>query len=234
MMNFALILSGGVGTRMRMDGFPKQYLEVEGKPILVYTLQVFEACAAVDSVVIVAAEPWRERIRAWADQYGLNKLLAFAPPGDTRQESILNGLNACMAHSRDEADRVVIHDAVRPCVTGELIGRCLAALDEHDGCMPVLPVTDTVYESRDGRVISRLLERSTIFAGQAPEAFRLRPYARINREAPKEELARCRGTSVIACQHGMDVCLIPGDTDNFKITTPTDLDHFRAAMRYKK
>ena len=225
-MNYAIILSGGIGSRMKMEGFPKQYLEVEGKPILMYTLEVFQSCESVDHIVIVAAEQWHENINQWMQQYGITKFLDFALPGDSRQESILNGLEVCMANSVDSADRVIIHDAVRPCVTDDLIVRCFQALDDHDGCMPVIPVNDTVYQSNDGKSISCLLERSTLFAGQAPESFYLHRYTDINRKATKEELANTRGTSVIAYTNGMDVCLISGDDNNFKITTPIDLKRF--------
>lgn len=225
-MNYAIILSGGIGSRMKMEGFPKQYLEVEGKPILMYTLEVFQRSNLVDKIVIVAAEQWHDCISQWNGQYGISKFLGFVLPGDSRQESILNGLEGCMTDSKDATDRVIIHDAVRPCVTEDLICRCFKALDEHDGCMPVIPVNDTVYQSSDGESISCLLERNTLFAGQAPESFYLHSYTDINRKATKEELECTRGTSVIAYKNGMDVCLISGDDNNFKITTPIDLKRF--------
>lgn len=230
MENFAVILSGGVGTRMQMTGCPKQYIEVNGKPILVYTLQVFQESADIQHIVVVAAKQWQESIRQWADQYQLTKLLAFAEPGSSRQESILSGLNACMEHSRDEQDRVIIHDAVRPCVSGQLIHACMEALRDKDGCMPVLPLTDTIYESTDGSTITDLPDRNKIYAGQAPEAFRLHMYTQINREASSDELRRCLGTSVIAHEHGMRVALIQGEKSNFKITTVEDLEQFKSKV----
>ena len=174
-MNYAIILSGGIGTRMLMGDFPKQYLEVEKKPILLYTLEQFQKSSAVEKIVIVAADAWREKIRGWMEEDGITKFLAFA---------------------------------------------------DHEGCMPVPPMKDTIYQSSDGTKIDHLLERSTLFAGQAPEAFRLHPYAKINREASEEELSLTRGTSEIAYRHGMDVALIPGDERNFKITTRSDLERF--------
>ena len=186
-MNYAIILSGGIGTRMQMGDFPKQYLEVEKKPILLYTLEQFQKSSAVEKIVIVAADAWREKIRGWMEEDGITKFLAFADAGDTRQESIHNGLTVCMEDSVSENDGVIIHDGVRPLVSEQLIGDCLAALADHEGCMPVLPMKDTIYQSSDGTKIDHLLERSTLFAGQAPEAFRLHPYAKINREASEEE-----------------------------------------------
>lgn len=225
-MNYAIILSGGIGTRMQMGDFPKQYLEVEKKPILLYTLEQFQKSSAVEKIVIVAADAWREKIRGWMEEDGITKFLAFADAGDTRQESIHNGLTVCMEDSVSENDGVIIHDGVRPLVSEQLIGDCLAALADHEGCMPVLPMKDTIYQSSDGTKIDHLLERSTLFAGQAPEAFQLHPYAKINREASKEELSLTRGTSEIAYRHGMDVAMIPGDERNFKITTRSDLERF--------
>ena len=175
-MNYAIILSGGIGTRMQMGDFPKQYLEVEKKPILLYTLEQFQKSSAVEKIVIVAADAWREKIRGWMEEDGITKFLAFADAGDTRQESIHNGLTVCMEDSVSENDGVIIHDGVRPLVSEQLIGDCLAALADHEGCMPVLPMKDTIYQSSDGTKIDHLLERSTLFAGQAPEAFRLHPH----------------------------------------------------------
>jgi 4-diphosphocytidyl-2-methyl-D-erithritol synthase len=211
---------------MQMGDFPKQYLEVEKKPILLYTLEQFQKSSAVEKIVIVAADAWREKIRGWMEEDGITKFLAFADAGDTRQESIHNGLTVCMEDSVSENDGVIIHDGVRPLVSEQLIGDCLAALADHEGCMPVLPMKDTIYQSSDGTKIDHLLERSTLFAGQAPEAFRLHPYAKINREASEEELSLTRGTSEIAYRHGMDVAMIPGDERNFKITTRSDLERF--------
>ena len=225
-MNYAIILSGGIGTRMQMGDFPKQYLEVEKKPILLYTLEQFQKSSAVEKIVIVAADAWREKIRGWMEEDGITKFLAFADAGDMRQESIHNGLTVCVEDSVSENDGVIIHDGVRPLVSEQLIGDCLAALADHEGCMPVLPMKDTIYQSSDGTKIDHLLERSTLFAGQAPEAFQLHPYAKINREASEEELSLTRGTSEIAYRHGMDVAMIPGDERNFKITTRSDLERF--------
>ncbi len=227
-MNYAIILSGGIGTRMRDDGFPKQYIEVKGKPILMYTLETFEKNADVDQIMIVAAESWHEEIWKWARQYKIKKLRQITVPGKTRQHSILNGLEECASSSMNELDKVIIHDAVRPVVSSSLISLCFSALNEtYDGCMPVIPVNDTVYQSLTGNEISNLLDRSTLFAGQAPEAFFLKKYYKINKEAEDETLINTRGTSEIAYKSGINVRLIKGEDSNFKITTPEDLRRFR-------
>ena len=230
-MNYAVILSGGVGSRMRQDGFPKQYIEIYGKPILIYTLERFNNNALVDKIIIVAAEQWREKIFEWIDIYGINKFVEIANAGNTRQESILNGLEVCAKYSVESSDNVIIHDAVRPLLSDLLISKCLSALKNSEGCMPVLPINDTVYHSLNGNEITNLLDRKTLFAGQAPEAFHLHRYLEINRFATKTELANIRGSSEIAYKNGLDVTLIAGEEMNFKLTTPVDLERFKAILR---
>lgn len=226
-MNYAVLLAGGIGNRMKTGGLPKQYIEVEGKPVIVYTLEQLERCPLIDSIMIVASDEWAEQILSWSKQYHITKSCGLAAPGADRQLSILNGLDACMAKGFDDRSIVVIHDAVRPLVPIELLTNCIEAAAQYGGCMPVLPMKDTVYESRDGNCISGSLERDTLFVGQAPEAFRLSEYARLNHSVAPEQLGRYQGSSQIAFQYGMEVRMIPGTEINFKLTTPEDMDRFR-------
>lgn len=222
-MNYAVILSGGIGTRMRSDGFPKQYLEVRGKPILLYALESFEACKSVDRIVVVGNEQWTDQISGWAKQYGISKLAAFAEPGKTRQHSLLNGLLACAQFGITDRDIVLIHDAVRPLVTPELIRSCAESLENHDAVLPVVPMKDAIYYSKDGLSISAAVDRSKLFCGQSPEAFRLQQYLELNQNTPDEDLALIRGSSELAFKNGLDVHMIPGEETNFKLTTPDDM-----------
>ena len=125
-MNFAVILSGGIGTRMQMGDFPKQYYKVRGKMILEYTLDKFQQAEQVDAIVIVMAPVWREELEEYLHAK-YSKLIGFAEPGSIRQESILSGIRFCMDRSESEEDKVIIHDGVRPLVTCALIGKCFDA-----------------------------------------------------------------------------------------------------------
>ena len=149
-MNFAIILSGGIGTRLGAK-VPKQYLTVKGKPIILYTLEKFCAVKEIDKIIIVAAEQWRAKIVEWVENDGIELTYQFATPGETRQESIINGLNIGLEYG--DNDKVIIHDAVRPLVSSEMIKRCLDVLDKEDAVMPVLPAQDTMYMSEDGSQI---------------------------------------------------------------------------------
>lgn len=232
-MNYALILSGGVGSRMRADGFPKQYIEILGKPVLMYCLETFQAAPEIDKIIIVADETWHEDIRNWMASSNITKFATFATPGASRQGSIYNGLQVCMDMNPGERDNVVIHDGVRPLVSQSLISGCVALMEKYDACLPVVPVTDTTYVSQNGEEVSGLLDRSTLFSGQSPEVFRLLPYYEINKNATAEERDSIRGAAELAYRYGLRIGLFPGDYFNFKLTTATDLDRFRAVLENK-
>lgn len=133
-----------------------------------------------------------------------------------------------MQEEPEDSDVVVIHDAVRPLVSVELLDNCVKTAAQYGGCMPVLPMKDTVYMSENGVHISDLIDRSKLFVGQAPEAFRLKEYVRINCACALDKLGAYPGSSQIAYQHGLEVRMIPGEEINFKLTTPEDMARFRA------
>lgn len=226
-MNYVVILSAGIGSRMQGGGFPKQYIEVGGRPVISWTFSAVGCAAVVGRVVVVCSSYWFESIRRWALEAGVTVPIDLVEGGSSRQESVLKGLEKCMETSRSGDDKVIIHDAARPCVSADLIERCLAGLDEADGCMPVLPAVDTCYLSNDGKAIAGLIDRSRLFAGQAPEAFRLCKYYEANKDLTSDELVSAKGSSEAAYKAGLDVRLIRGEESNFKLTTPGDLERFR-------
>ena len=227
-MNTAIILSGGTGTRMGI-ACPKQYLKVQGRPVLCYCLEIFQNHPAIDHIVIVAADEWTETIEKWVKQENITKFFSFAPAGRTRQHSIYNGLKAAKGCTPAEG-AVIMHDAARPLVSEQIISDCLTGAREDGGAMPVITVKDTVYFSQDGQQIDQLLDRSCLYAGQAPEAFRFGDYLAIHDAADDEEIASTAGTSQIAYRHGMKVRLVKGSERNLKITTMEDLNTFEVLL----
>ena len=239
----ALLLSGGTGTRMGVET-PKQYIEVNGRPIISYCLERLLAHEGIDAVQIVADEAWRETILNCMENMrreedngaalekkdrGTGKFRGFSAPGKNRQLSILNGLTDIGNYVAD-SDYVLIHDAARPLLSASLITACLEAAAAHEGALPVLPMKDTVYVSEDGARITSLLERSRIFAGQAPEAFLFGKYLEANRALLPERILKINGSTEPAVMAGMDIAMIPGDEGNFKITTKGDLERFREML----
>lgn len=225
-MTIALILSGGTGSRLGAE-IPKQYIEVQGKPILIYSLETLCNSERIDGFQIVAAKEWQAQISEWLLQYGLTKKCrGFSLPGENRQLSIFHGLTDIRKYAGED-DLVLIHDAARPALAETLLDRCMVAIEEYDGVLPVLPMKDTVYLSEDGRQITSLLERSKVYAGQAPELFRIGAYYRANEQLLPDEILRINGSTEPAVLAGLRIATVPGDEENFKITTPADLERFR-------
>lgn len=228
-MNVALILSGGIGTRLGGD-IPKQYLEICGRPVISYCIRQLAVHARIDALQIVADKMWHglimENIEQSVGRDVQRKFKGFSEPGKNRQLSILNGLNDIMEYA-ETTDYILIHDAARPLMSERLVTGCLDAVAGHDGVVPFLPMKDTLYASTDRKHVSSLLKRDKIFAGQAPEAFILGKYHDANQRLMPNEILNINGSAEPAVMAGMDIIMIPGDENNFKITTKADLERFR-------
>ncbi len=229
-MNIALLLSGGTGTRMG-GNIPKQYVEVSGRPVFSYCIESLFEHEKIDGIQIVAAPEWQEEICRVAKQIlggelWDGKFRGFSLPGENRQMSIYHGLENIREYG-DNEDYVLIHDAARPLLSPKQIGDCLHKAAGHDGAMPVLPMKDTVYYSEDGCTVGKLLDRKTIYAGQAPEVFLLGKYYEANRQLIPDRILTINGSTEPAIMAGMDIAMIPGDERNFKITTRADLERFQ-------
>ncbi|NLG03773.1 MAG: 2-C-methyl-D-erythritol 4-phosphate cytidylyltransferase [Clostridia bacterium] len=254
-MNIAVILSGGSGSRMKSGAKPKQYLEVGGKPIICYCLEIFQKHSQIDAIVIVAEEKYQELLDEWMEKEKISKFADYAPAGRSRQHSIYSGITVAREvigwyevpdeiggyirvgvkeETDDTKDIVIIHDAARPCVSEQIITDCINGAKECGGAMPVITLKDTVYQSKDGTTISGLLNRDELFAGQAPEAFKLDAYLAIHDAMSDEELGNVRGSSEIAYRYGMKIKMVKGDEANFKITTKEDLDKFKLLIKKSK
>lgn len=231
-MNVALVLAGGTGTRLG-EGVPKQYREVQGKAIIQYSLEALIQSKDIQGVWIVADEAWREFILEGMSRAVRSSFLGFSVPGVTRQLSILNGLED-IRRLKAQTDTVLIHDAARPLISLELLNACFVAIDGHQGVLPVLPMKDTVYYSDDGQVVSSLLKRQCIFAGQAPELFAFGDYYQANKALSSVEMLAINGSTEPAILAGMDIVMIPGQESNFKITTLTDLTRFEEIIERRQ
>lgn len=225
-MTVALILSGGTGARLGSD-IPKQYIAVNDRPVISYCIERLSRHNEIHAIQIVAAQEWQEQIAGWLEKYDVcNKFRGFSLPGENRQLSIYHGLEDIKKYAQD-SDVVLIHDAARPLLSEKMITDCVHAMEGYDGVMPVLPMKDTVYRSVDGKTVSALLERTEIYAGQAPEAFRVGLYYEANKNLVPDRIQKINGSTEPAIMAGMNIAMIPGDEGNLKITTPGDLERFR-------
>ncbi|MBR1442727.1 MAG: 2-C-methyl-D-erythritol 4-phosphate cytidylyltransferase [Firmicutes bacterium] len=228
-MNIALILSGGVGTRIGSD-IPKQYIEINNKPIIGYCIDTINRNDFIDKIVIVAEESWHKYISMYCKN--VSKGIGLVKQGRNRQLSIFNGLEFVKTFA-DENDLIFIHDAARPMLSNELIDKCIntAYNNKCDGVLPVLPTKDTVYFSDDGQRITKLLDRKCIYAGQAPEVFRFGKYYDANIKLLPDKILSINGSSEPAVLASMNIMMVDGDENNFKITTQADLDKFKDLMK---
>lgn len=225
-MKALIMLSGGVGSRLGCD-IPKQYLEVNGKRIISYSLDTFMRRGDIDVFITVVSDEWKSDVEQLFKD--CTSTVLYAEPGETRQFSIYNALKVAKTVLSDD-DVVIVHDAARPLVPNDLIDRCFDACALHDGALPVIGVKDTLYMSSDGEKINSLLDRNTLYAGQAPESFLFGKYLAAHDSLPYDEIAVIKGSTEIAYRCGMDVVMVKGDEMNFKITTKDDLETFESIM----
>jgi len=223
-MNIAIILSGGVGSRMGSN-IPKQYIEIDNRPIISWCIETFDNRDDISAIIIGVAEEWRPYVEKQINY--CKKSMYFSSAGETRQYSIYNALKVAKEKGFADDDIVIIHDAARPMVSDRIIDECINGIDEgYDGVLPALPVKDTIYLSNASGTISQLLDRCLLRAGQAPESFRLGSYLALHNNMLREELLKINGSTELAFKAGQRIKIVEGDEMNFKITTPDDLERF--------
>lgn len=210
----AVIVAGGSGTRMSSD-MPKQFITLEGKPIIQHTLEVFERCPDIDDIVIVCPPRYSGKINEIAFYANIDKLLSVVKSGETRQESAYNGIKAAYG------DIILIHDAVRPFVTSKQIHDVVAAAKEYGAAALCRPITDTVKKIENG-CVSQTVDRATLGAIQTPQCFRADIIIDAHKAALEKGIAATDDCAL--CEmNGVEIHTVPGDNLNIKITTPDDL-----------
>ena len=229
-MRISIILSGGVGSRMHSD-IPKQYVMVNGQPIISFCIKTFLENNLTEALVVVVADEWKDFVVENISKLNPHLPVFFAQPGETRQYSIYNALRVIKENGGEDDDIVLVHDAARPLVSHKLIDQCYEGCKNADGVMPVIPVKDTIYFSENGKSIDSLLNRNSLWCGQAPEAFRFGKYLKAHNELSREELLKINGSTEIAFKSGLNCQMIEGDPMNFKITTLEDLSNFEALIK---
>lgn len=217
---FALIPAAGMGKRMGAS-INKQYLLLDGIPILARTLEVFERTPLVDGIfVVIPADeiPFcREHV---VERNGFSKVRCIVPGGTERQQSVLNGLRA-MEGTADDNDVILIHDGVRPFVTEGILNRATTVAQENDGALVAVPAKDTIKMVENG-IITATPPRETLWLAQTPQAFR---YGIIRAAHEVADAERFLGTddAMLVERLGRRVRIVVGDYRNVKITTPEDM-----------
>ena len=210
-----VLLAGGSGSRMKADR-PKQFLDLLGKPVLQWDLELLLGIKELDRVVLVIAEEFRDM--PFLKPSLTDERLVFANPGEERQNSVENGL----AQVPEDCTLVAIHDAARPLVTMDAIERCFADAAEHDAAVLAVPCKPTIKESNDGEFVLKTLDRSKLWDIQTPQIMRPQMLRDGFKNANQKDLAVTDDVSVVELM-GKPVKLTVGEYTNLKLTTPEDM-----------
>lgn len=226
-MNYALIFAGGTGQRMKNSSRPKQFLELYGKPIIVYTLEVFESHPKIDGVVVSCVAGWIDHLWRLVKKYDLEKVFCIVEGGKTSQESKLNALEA-LEKKCEPDDLVLMHDAVRPFVTHDLIDRNIECARDRGNAITVDPFTETGVVSEDGESVEDVIDRSKLYIAKAPQTFYFRDVFFAHRRAVNMPDSVTIDTCTIMKELGYELHFVQCDDTNIKITRPEDFYIFKA------
>ncbi len=233
-MNIAIVFAGGVGTRMGSD-IPKQFLELNGKPVLAHSLGLFQEHPRIDRIVLVVSPRYFDDCRALAAKYGISKLHRLAACGDSAQESIYNGLKATAEDFPPETV-VLLHDGVRPYLEPQVIDANINGVEQFGNAVTFTPCYETIVLSKDGEQISAMPYRRESYTAQAPQSFRLgdilAAHERI-RTRP-EGYTDMVDQATICWTLGIPIHLVRGNRGNVKITTPEDIVMLDALLKWQK
>ena len=227
-MNIGLIIAGGVGARVN-NSTPKQFIMVKGKPVIAYTLEVFQNNSQIDAIAVVCLSGWEDMLRKYARQYHLDKLRWIVKGGRTGMESLRNGMELLRQHCSDD-DIIVIHDAVRPLITDDIINSNIASVAEYGTAVTYIPSTEALLYSDDGEYSSEVVDRSKIFRTQTPQSLRLSKFVWEHEEAKKRGITDTVSTCTLLVELGETVHFVRGLNTNLKITTAEDFALFSSYL----
>lgn len=231
-MNVALILAGGSGKRTEQD-VPKQFINICDKPIIIYTLEAFEKHPDIDAILVTCLEGWQEILSAYARQYGITKLKWVITGGENGQTSTRNGIYALRDVCGKE-DIVLIHDAIRPMVTQEIISDCIAQCKRYGSGLSAIRCQETIVRTDDGMKGNKGIDRSEVMRVQTPQAYLYKKALRAHEEALRRGITDSVYMNTMMLELGEEVYFSIGSNKNIKITTLDDIDMFKALYMTKR
>lgn len=228
-MNIAAIFAGGSGVRMHTKSRPKQFLELNGKPIIIYTLELFDNHPQVDAIVVACIESWIPFLEKMIRKFEITKVIEIVPGGETGQDSIYRTLETAERIAKGEDATVLIHDGVRPLITDQTISDNISTVREFGSCITCVPATETfVVSQADGSL--EIPERANSLIARAPQSFRLCDILAAHRRAISEHRHDFIDSCTMMSHYGYTLKTIIGPMENIKITTPTDFFVLRAMV----
>lgn len=227
-MNIGVIFAGGVGSRMRSKGTPKQFLIVNGKPIIAHTIQVFQDSEDIDEIVVSILEENILLMENIVNKFNLTKVTKIVAGGKTGQLSIYNGLEAAKSISNSEKDVVLIHDGVRPLIDKNLIHRNIHSVNLYGSAITTAPAKETFLLVDDEYKVEKVVDRSKSYIAKAPQGFFLKDILRVQKDAISKNIIDVIDSSTLMGLYGKELFIVEGPYENIKITTPDDFYMFKA------
>ena len=227
-MNYALIFAGGTGQRMNARAKPKQFLELYGKPIILYTLEHFEEHAEVDGILVVCLESYIRELRNYINKAGYVKIIKIIPGGQTGHESIYLGLQALKEICQDD-DIVLIHDGVRPFINANLISANIECAKTHGTAITIEKVNESVVILDDERCIKSVPKRSKVHLAKAPQTFNYGFIWDMYQQAREDRFFAIDSAHMLSV-YGKEMRTVESTSHNIKITAPADYFIFRALI----
>jgi 2-C-methyl-D-erythritol 4-phosphate cytidylyltransferase len=231
-MNIAMIIAGGSGQRMNQD-IPKQFLNVFDRPIIIYTLEAFQRHPDIGAILVVCLDGWQQILTAYAKQFGVDKLKWVVTGGENGQGSIRNGVQELEKHCSPE-DIVLVHDAIRPMISQEIISDCIAVCRRHGSAIVTIPCAEAMLSRATPASSRTSVPRDSLARTQTPQAFPVGKLAWAHREALNRGITNSVASCTLMIELGEEVHFSAGSEKNIKITTTDDLEILKALLTSQK
>lgn len=232
MKNIALIFAGGVGSRMKSKSLPKQFLKVQGTPILIHTLRNFENHPDITDIIVVSLGEYIQYVWKLIDEYKITKVKDIVKGGNNGQESIYNGLCACEKLAYDNPI-VLIHDGVRPLISMDLITNNLESVKIYGTAISCVPEKETIVLTEQNE-IKHITEKSKTYVARAPQSFWLTDILKAHRKAICENKLNFIDSCTMMKEYNYPLHVVLTESTNIKITTPEDFFVFRALLELEE
>lgn len=233
MKNIVLIIAGGVGARMGQD-IPKQFINVYDKPVIVYTLEAFQKHPSIDAIEVVCLDGWNDVLWAYAKQFGIAKLENIVSGGKNGQDSIRNGLYDIASRHNGSDDIVLVHDAIRPMVSNDIISDNIRVCRQYGNAITVVPCTAAMLKTFDSLSTEEQVPRDNLKITQTPQAFFLQDIIAAHKEALKKGITNSVASCTMYIELGRKLYMSAGSEKNLKLTTAEDIEIFKALLNAKK
>lgn len=227
-----MLLAGGSGSRTEQD-VPKQFMNVYDKPIIIYTLEAFQQHPDIDSIIVACLDGWQTILEAYAKQAGITKLQYIVTGGENSQESARNALRALKGICKED-DVVIIHDAVRPMVSAEIISDCIVKCRQYGSGLAAVRCQETIVRTQDGVKGDTYVQRKGIMRVQTPQAYLYGKVLCVHEKALEQGIHDVVYTNILMLDMGEALYFSKGSEKNLKITTMEDVEIFKALYRVKK